>query len=136
MDLKYLNKLSKEELEKIAGVLKFQSFGKGYRKGSSIRVEKDCVIFTSWDEDYSSPKDFDYNIIKINDFLVLGLNLAFDYQKEIYYNYQNYMLSKFYGTEYEKDREAYFKHLNQLKIESNKQKIKQLEKENQDLEKN
>ena len=136
MKLKYLNKLSEDELIQVASELDFQFSADGFRKGSSMDIEEDCVTFSSWDEDYSSSKDYEYNSMTINDFEVFDLDYRFDYQKQKQLKFKAIMEEKFKDTDYKKDAEKYFTKKKEEQIEKNKQKIKELEEENKELENN
>jgi hypothetical protein len=134
MKLKYLNKLNQEQLTEIGYELDFQFYADGSRKGSTISVTKDSVNFSSWDENYFSSKDYDYNSMTINDFEVFGLDYRFDWQKEKQFKFAAMMEEKFKDTNYKKDAEKYFIKKKEKQIEENKKQIEELERQNKELE--
>ena len=134
MKLKYLNKLSEKELNKIANELDFYFYENGLFKGSSTYVVEERVEFASWNQDYSSKEDYEYNTMEINDFEILDLDHNFEYQREKQLKFETIMKQKFKNTNYEKDAKDYFVKKRIDQIEKNKQQIKELENQNKELE--
>jgi len=134
MKLKYLNKLSEKELNKIANKLDFYFYEKAFAKGSSTYVVEERVEFTSWNQDYSSKEDYEYDTMEINDFEILDLDYNFEYQREKQLKFETIMKEKFKNTNYEKDAKDYFVKKRIQEIEKNKQQIKEIEEKNKALE--
>lgn len=112
MSVKYLKKLTNKDFEVIAEILKFvpnyleQPYVKNQTK--SIVFQDDKVKFTYLVESSKAGSMFQKRVAYLNDFQIFDLYLASDHEKKMYYDFQNFMLSKFRGTEYENDRQEYF----------------------------
>lgn len=134
MKLQYLNQLSEKELKSIGSKLGFQFYTQSYRKGFGISVKDDYVEFSSWDENYSSSKDYDYNTLRINDFQIIGLDLKFQFNMKKQENFEKIMEEMFVKTNYKKDREKFYDLQKQEKINEYKQKINEYQKKISELE--
>ena len=101
--LKYLNQLTEEELKNIGSELDFRFISEGFRCGSSLTVRENIVVFSSWDENYRSSDDYDYNTLRLNDFEIIGTEYEFDFQVEKQVKFVKMMAKKIKETNKKKE---------------------------------
>ena len=96
--LKYIKKLKKAQREELVYLLGFRMLPNGFRCGTSVEERDDYIVYSTWDKDYSSSKDWYSDDLYLSDFLVHhGYNSA--EQSKILRKY----LYSIFGEKYKED---------------------------------